>query len=548
MNRQLAIVASIGLVATAGCFRQAPEIVDTGLAGPLIVEMNPSGRVPLTGIARFTTVDPARSTITVTDDAGHSFAATSGEAPATQHEITLLGFRPDRAHVLTLTLERADGSTTEAASVTLRTPELPWETPPIEVRLAQTDRLEPGLTLVPLFRWFGPEIDLNYSQMFAMDAEGEIVWLYEAPHSFYEVKLLENGNLLYLQENWTATEIDWLGNEVANWHPGRTQRNAPSDSIAVDVDSFHHDIVEMPSGNFLSLSTEVREIEDWYTSEIDPDAARETTNVVGDILFEMQRDGTVVNEWKFFDLIDAYRIGYGSTGTDFYVGLYDGILEEPGADWTHNNGIYYDAATNTALVSTNHLSTVMNLDLASGELLWMLGDPGGWREPWSDLLLEPEDENMIRSYHHHAPRWTPAGTLLLYDNGAQRARPPDPPVPLEENFSRAVEYAIDGDARTVREVWSYGGPGSERFISAFISEADWLPQTENILLTNGGRARDREGNDTEDFLTGHLWVQLFEVTHEMPAEKLWEAVIDDPRWGWTAFRTERIPKLNPKGR
>jgi arylsulfate sulfotransferase len=261
----------------------------------------------------------------------------------------------------------------------------------------------------------------------------------------------------------------------------------------------------------------------------------------------MQRDGTVVNEWQFFDLLDPYRIGYGSTGTGFYEDAYNGILEEPAPDWTHSNGIHYDEATNTALISSNHLSTVTNLDLETGEILWLLGDPRDWREPWSDLLLAPEDENMIWSYHHHSPKWTPDRTLLLYDNGGVRARPPDPWLAIEDNFSRAVEYEIDSDAGTVREAWSFGGLGDERFFSGFISEADWLPQTENILLTNGGRLRDRAGNDTQDFVEGHLWIQLIEVTHTTPAEKVWEVVIDDPRWGWTAFRTERIPRLNPKG-
>jgi hypothetical protein len=467
----------------------------------------------------------------------------------------LLGFRANRPHTLTLTLTDASGAEIEAAQLTMQSPELPWETAPVDIRVADTDRMEPGLHLIPLFRWFGTVTDTTYGQILVVDAEGEIVWLYEAPHTLVEVKLLENGNILYMRD-FTMTEIDWLGNEINHWHPTRTVRNAADGSLGVDVDTFHHDVLEMPSGNLLGLSTEVREIENWYTSETDPDAPRETRNVIGDVLYEIERDGTVVNEWKFFDLIDNYRIGYDSLNTEFYAQQYDGILDEPAPDWTHMNGIDYDPETNTALISSNHLSTVMQLDLTSGELDWLLGDTRDWGDAWTDLLLEREDENMIWSYHHHAPKWTPAGTLLLYDNGAARARPPDPPAGPLEMFSRAVEYAIDEDTGTVREVWSYGGPGGDIFVSPFISEADWLPQTENILLTNGGSFRLPDGvqldlSNPEAIASlqeqVRLWVELVEVTHTSPAERIWELAIDDPRWGWTAFRTERIPRLNPKG-
>ena len=152
---------------------------------------------------------------------------------------------------------------------------------------------------------------------------------------------------------------------------------------------------------------------------------------------------------------------------------------------------------------------------------------------------------MIWSYHHHAPKWSPAGTLLLFDNGAARARPFDPALTAEQGFSRALEYAIDEEAGTLREVWSYGGPGpnDERFLSAYISDVDWLPQTGNILVTKGGRVRDFDGNVLMFPEEGHNWITLTEVTHTMPARKIWEAVIDDPRWGMAAFRAERIESL-----
>ena len=70
---------------------------------------------------------------------------------------------------------------------------------------------------------------------------------------------------------------------------------------------------------------------------------------------------------------------------------------------------------------------------------------------------------------------TRRGTLLLFDNGVSRARPFQPPVPPAEAWSRAVELAVDEQAGTVSQVWSYGGPGTDRFLTPFLSEADELP-------------------------------------------------------------------------
>jgi arylsulfate sulfotransferase len=312
--------------------------------------------------------------------------------------------------------------------------------------------------------------------------------------------------------------------------------------MPVDTDLFHHDIVEMPSGNLLTLSTEVRVVENYPTNENDPMAPGVTRPVIGDILLEIQRDGTKVREWKFFDLLDTQRIGFGSTGTDFYQMAYEGVLDEPAPDWTHSNGIFYDAATDTALISSNSSSVVTKLNLASGEIEWLLGNHGGWREPWTDLLLEPQGD-LMWSWHHHAPQLTPHGTILLYDNGPIRQRPPVAGLPnFNESFSRAVEYRVDEQNRTVEQVWSYGGPGSDLFFSGFISEADWLPQTENILITSGGRVRLPDGGQGMPGM-GHHWISMAEVTHTTPAEKVWEVVIDDPAMSWTSFRAERIPSL-----
>jgi arylsulfate sulfotransferase len=118
-------------------------------------------------------------------------------------------------------------------------------------------------------------------------------------------------------------------------------------------------------------------------------------------------------------------------------------------------------------------------------------------------------------------------------------------VPAAEAWSRAVELAVDESARTVSQVWSYGGPGADRFLTPFLSEADELPETGNILITDGGHVRDADGADTDGVAAGHHWGRVLEVTHTDPSEKVWELRIDNPDSGWAIYRGERLPSLYP---
>ncbi len=133
----------------------------------------------------------------------------------------------------------------------------------------------------------------------------------------------------------------------------------------------------------------------------------------------------------------------------------------------------------------------------------------------------------------------------MFDNGKYRALPYQPKMRPEESFSRAVEFAIDEEAMEFRQVWSYGGRPGEIFFTPFLGETDWLPEKGHVLVTDGGRVRRPNGLPGVHPAQGHKWARVFEVTHETPARVVFEVVIDDPRWGWTVYRSERLPSLYP---
>ena len=104
-------------------------------------------------------------------------------------------------------------------------------------------------------------------------------------------------------------------------------------------------------------------------------------------------------------------------------------------------------------------------------------------------MLTPRD-GLEWQYHQHDPSVTEAGTFMVFDNGNNRAVPFEPQLPPTENASRAVEFAVDAEAKTVEQVWSYGDGGDDPIYSTFVSGAYHLPETGNVFVTFGGVTTD----------------------------------------------------------
>ncbi|MDX1385286.1 MAG: aryl-sulfate sulfotransferase, partial [Thermoanaerobaculia bacterium] len=307
-------IAVLLLGATFGC--AGPP----ALTSELELEANPSGRVPLGALLRFTTDRPAQVRLTLdTGDTRDEVTPTAGFA--TEHEVMVLGARPDRTNVVEVTLVGEDGQETAAGAVDFATPPLPDVFPPIEVLTSRPARMEPGVTLVPFFRWEGsnPEPVDDWGLIVALDAHGEVVWYYQSEHEVGEPLPISTGNLLY--QSTTAGlmyEVDMLGRVQRTWHTryAPEEKRQPGSIPITAGDTLHHDVLEMPSGNFLAVSTEVRQM-DWADSPA-PDAEVKERNVIGDVLIEFRPDGEVVRSWQLFDILDTDRRGMFAYDTEFY--------------------------------------------------------------------------------------------------------------------------------------------------------------------------------------------------------------------------------------
>ncbi len=530
---------SIGLFALVATACSGPPV-----ASDVSLEPNPNPRAPLAGILRLATDQPATVKLAINDGERVREVEPATE-PTTEHVVPVLGLLPDTEHTVIATVMGASGKATALEPLTLKTAPLPDDFPPIRVPVRKPQRMEEGPTMIQVFRWLPDqpgEDDPDWGLVFAADAEGRVRWFYKIDSGVGEMRRMRTGNLLTSGDAGILLEIDMLGNTVASWHTRLSKPEVREEgSIQVDIDTFHHDVIEMPSGNFLALSTEARWFES-FPSEYPPGTAREPCHVIGDVIAEFTREGEVVRQVKVLDVLDPERLGRGSLSTNFYEDEYEDVLEKPGRDVSHSNALVYLPDTDSVLVSSNMQSVHYKVSLATGELEWLFGDPTGWKEPWASKLLEPVGD-VDWTYHQHGIDPTPRGTFVLYDNGSERAIPPTPEMPENERYSRVVEFRFDDAAKTVEQVWEYG-PEQEWFMSPFISDADPLPETNNILITDGGRFVDGEGNQMRRF-GGRNWARVLEVTSGDEPEKVWELVIDDPSRGYSMYRAQRFVSLYP---
>ena len=186
-----------------------------------------------------------------------------------------------------------------------------------------------------------------------------------------------------------------LGNVVREWHSsGAVVGELPEGSLPVATDMLHHDVLELSSGNFLGLGLEVRSVVD-FPAEYPPGTKRAPADVAGDVLIEFARDGSTVRQWSVLDILDPERLGEGSLDRTFYEDIYQDRYDPMPYDITHSNALYYLEEEDAVLVSSYRQCLIYKVNMATGELVWLLRDPIGWREPWSRKLLQPKGDLIL---------------------------------------------------------------------------------------------------------------------------------------------------------
>nr|MBA2322081.1 aryl-sulfate sulfotransferase [Deltaproteobacteria bacterium] len=440
--------------------------------------------VPLSNTLHVTLSEPARLDLSATD--GEETVEWVSPT-ATVHAVPLVGLHADGAWSLSVHAVDADGETADAA-VTLTTGSLPSPLPNLDLVVSDPARMQPGLTLIPLFA--GPAT----GYLALLDENARVVWIYgPSAYKFTEVRPYA-GHLLAL-DNTRISEIDWMGNFLRSWTSG----TAEEQEIPVAVEHFHHELLVSSRETFVTWTKEPVFIENFPTSEYEPQPQADS-QVANDTVLEIDiATGELVGTWPMEGLFDPQRLGFESLSVD-----------ETGFEWTHTNSIFEDAVNGRWVVSARNQDAVMAFDKTTNEIAWILGNHDNWHAPWTDSLLTPEGAPFEWPYHQHAAKYDPAtGRLLLFDNGNYRSSPWTGVLPEEsdESYSRLVQYTIDEGARTVRQDWEYRM--SPDVFSRAMGDADWLPN--GNILGNFALVGWQDGRLMADFGRGDTTVRVVEI-------------------------------------
>lgn len=501
---------------------------------------------PLTYYLDFETKKPFDQVIfNINDTLGNSIKLKYSTEEKSAKGFLIYMLRPDRKHAIEIELKDSNGKSYHAEkSLYVVTPGLPegeMEFPEIEVEMKHMDQMEPGFTIfnprrrIPLSFPNANVLNKSFGMLAMIDDLGEVVWYYKTNSRISDFDLWSDGKLSYMTQDNKIVEMDFGGNIIQEWYAEHRPDGKDENAIPVNALTFHHDASRLANGNWLTLSSEVREIDDFYTSEKNPKAPRKTQKVMGDVVIEYNDKGEILHEWNSFDHLPVFRIGYSTFSNYWGRRGFPGVI-----DWSHANAVVPVDNEESYLINYRYQSAMIKVQKSTGNIEWIFAEPSGWGAELDDKLLKIDKEDW--SWHQHAPSFTSEGNLLFFNNNNYLARPFDEAQPMINSNSHVIEYRIDEENKTVEKVWTSLLEGEKPIASVAMGSAVQLPITGNILAGYGMITSPKEGVDSNS-----VWTMVREYKHSTPAELVWEMRLiprnTESNVGWTLFGAKRI-KLN----
>ncbi len=493
---------------------------DAGTEAPLdylvksgiIIVQNPYNRAPQSAVARFETFDPCKVTVTVNGDVPIEYEVSRYMK---EHETPVVGLYHNAVNEVELIITDENGVYAKK-NFEITIGHIDDKLPEVEIN-TEAGNVEDGLIFCDLHL-------ANYgvfsSNLIAVDNLGKIRWhlnLEEYGEISWPLQRFSNGNLFLANGNGIF-EFNMVGKQVNHWNLGGYRA--------------HHDMIEMPNGNFLIAVQK-------YGSTVTSGAGEvESTD---DYIIEFNPgSGSIVDEWDIRQILDVDR--------------YD--LVENHEDWFHMNAVWYSESDDCLIVSGRN-QAVIKID-RNNNLKWILAPHLGWGQAGpngqgfntADYLLTavdaggtPYDADVQNGtaissdfdwcWGQHAPLILDNGNYLIFDNGYNRQYGAAAP------YSRAVEYSINEQNKTVKQVWDWGQQRGAEFFSVIISDVDVLPETGNRLITSG-------------FIQGAAGseAKVVELSHPMSSEEFemtlhFKNINSSGAFGWgeidILYRAERMP-------
>ena len=413
-----------------------------------------------------------------------------------------------------------------AADALLHTPEFPIPSGQQPIRLRLRAFVTAALSLITAVLFFTPGraqntmgllysdsrasagytlfAPMSYTSVYLIDMEGRLVHRWDGAYTpGLAVYLLENGNLIRMcridpgtpEGGGRVEEVDWDGNTI--WS---------LDDKETDYE-FHHDVTQMPNGNFLIVARETKSKQEAINAGRDPQYFANDI-FTPDVILELKPNQTgsadIVWEWHFWDHMSSDLPGeWMANDRPVSKDITDpakiniNFIKNGNPDWLHCNGVDYNPALDQIAISghnpceiyvishktANYSDPAAGIEAArgpEGDFLYRWGNPAvyGMGLPRDKKLFGQHDIHWIRE------GLPGAGHFLVYNNGLQRPAGAFstveefvPPLQPDKSYLRETGKPFGPETRT----WLYRAPNPTDFYSQNISSAQRLPNGNTLI-------------------------------------------------------------------
>jgi len=300
---------------------------------------------------------PLETHVRFTFDEGESHTSPASET-ATSGTHLVLG--PPASTEVQLRLVDADGRCSPLLSYT--TGALPTALP----TMTHTGSGAPDLGFLTV-----PIITDSTNYLTVIDSRGRYVWAQQSETLPWRMEGARDG-LGFLVNSQAPSAVrsghimryDWTGAELER----------------LESAGIHTDFAETPDGLLYTLGWEVRDFED---DEGEP------RRILGDTLVSIDPETLEVET-----LFNVFEHWSPDLTQEWGTGNYpDDVTVE---DWSHFNGVSFDAQEDAILVSSSGLQSIMSIDRHTGELNWVLGSADGTLDHDLDARLINNPHSVYR--------------------------------------------------------------------------------------------------------------------------------------------------------
>jgi hypothetical protein len=469
-------------------------------------------------------------TVAVEFGTGTSYGLTTASDPTTVNlgpmAIQVAGMKQNTTYHMRAVLTASDGTVVDDSDHTFKTGSFPSGTLP-KISVTTTGTPQPGIELADAALSFK---NSDFLEAYATDLSGNIIWGYNFPDRpssntiIQPIKLMPNGNFLVVlsfagqalaagqgislnagQESVDLIrEIDLAGDPVAQLTLDDLNSALSQAGYDLTLNDLHHDVAILPNGHLIVIASTTKS----YTNL---PGYPGTTDVLGDVLVDLDPNFKVDWVWNEFDHLDVNRHP----------------MNFP--DWTHTNAVIYSPDDGNLLVSIRHQSWIVKVDYengkGNGDILWRLGYQG-------DFTLSGGTSPQDWFYAQHAPSFVTKATagqfsLALMDNGDNRVMA-DGSICGGSNaacYTTVPILAIDEAAKTAAVTFRKTLPPAQY--------SSWGGNAE--VLANGDLEYDL---CAEPMGSGS---EVDEITVGPNSQMVWSM----KESGANLYRAERIPSLYP---